>query len=402
MLGLGRDARWIVADLLVLAWPRFGFIVRPVECPASDARPSATPGEPVRLVLLLLFGCDAAKPVVTGDLACAEGEIRVLSTGALHGSLADAMAAVADDDTICVGPGTYDLAESLDCRHLYPADDDRTLTIAGAGSDRTRLVGYADAAPEDGCRDLRLSFWEPTDRIALEGLTFTNAAVYVGAGVVTARDLRVEDFAGAGSPALRLWGSASLDVESVTVTGSRSASGGGFVFMGVGDVRDVVVASNEFDSGYFGTFHGTLTVDGLAVTDNVRTAEEPGFDLVEFFGDVAFWDATFAGNRTNGPLLSGVGTFTGTGLTFADNEANWRSVVSAYGDGSVLTLADARFDRNAGADAALGVYDDASAVLAGVDFVDNAPCDVLSGGACLTGLGEDVELACDGTGCSER
>src|SRR6476646_6469188 len=111
--------------------------------PARRARRSSAPGAHVRLALLVLVGCRAATPDVT-----------VLSTGTAYASLAEAIDAVADDDAICVGPGTYDLADSLDCRNPYPADDFRSLRIVGAGSERTRLVGHAGDARSWLCHDL--------------------------------------------------------------------------------------------------------------------------------------------------------------------------------------------------------------------------------------------------------
>lgn len=69
-------------------------------------------------------------------------------------------------------------------------------------------------------------------------------------------------------------------------------------------------------------------------------------------------------------------------------------------EGATMFLADTSFRGNVGADGVVGAYDDASLVLEGVDFADNAPCDVVAGGTCLTDLGADVDLACGAGGCA--
>lgn len=347
------------------------------------------------MMLALLLACadgpsPGDKPVVEWG-ACADGEIRLASTGAAYGTLAAAVADAADVDRVCVGAGTFPLFDARDCVDPSYDFDGSTLVVEGAGSDRTRLEGGGDAcadflfdaAPEGGLR-------------ALSGVTLWNASTRFSGGDAVLEDVRVAGYVG-HARALRVHAQ-SISMRGVTFAENTVDYGAGFEIKGDGTIEDLVVEGNRSAAGYVGEISGTVTWVGGRVADNVRTAEEPGYDFLETWGDVAITDVEFSGNRVNGPVLTTYGALALTDVTILGNDANYRGVLTSYG--GALTMTGGAIEGNHGADGAVALYTEGTADLDAVDLRDNDACAVSGNGVCLVeDPGAAASLTCDATAC---
>lgn len=346
-------------------------------------------------LVLLLLGCaegpsDADKPAVEWGV-CADGEIRLASTGAAYGTLAAAVADAADVDRVCVGAGTFPLYGARDCVDPDYDFDGSTLVVEGAGSDRTRLEGGGDA-----CADFPFDATPEGGLRALSGVTLWNASTRFSGGDAVLEDVRVAGYVGAAR-ALRVHAE-TLSMRGVTFAENTVDYGAGFEIYADGTIEDLIVEGNRSAAGYVGEIAGTVTWVGGRVEGNVRTAEEPGYDFLETWGDVTIADVAFTDNRVNGPVLTTYGALALTDVRFVGNDANYRGVLTSYG--GALTMTGGAIEGNHGADGAVALYTEGTAALDGVDLRDNDACAVSGNGACLV---EDTDapatLACDVTGC---
>ena len=365
----------------------------------------------MRVLLVLLASCralpvhfDEVKPAFS-DFACAEGELRLASTGSTYATFSDALADAAIEDYVCAGAGTFALGESTACTGVH-MDEGRRLSIVGAGSDRTVLVGSASSRA-DSCRDLAPAYYGEGSAVTLAGITLSDALVLIEARSVELVDVVSRDVARSGVLALHVEAS-KYTAKDVAVVDNR-LDYLGFSFGGEGVLTDFVVARNTYGEGYLGYFRGAVSWEGGEVVDNARTLDmEPGgYDLLEHNGALTLRAVTFSGNRTNGPLLSGFGDLMAERVIFADNDATGSAVLRhhSYEDTTTaVSINESVFVRNVSPDAAVGLYDGATLTLDDVDFgtgVDaNGTCDVSVDGACAAeGLGPHADLACDGDGC---
>lgn len=349
------------------------------------------------LVLSLLACSDSVAlgpvGVAEGDLpvvTCADGEIRVASSGAAFPTLTDAMLAAADEDHICVGAGTWNLVEDASCAAREAAFSGRSLTVEGAGSDRTILRGGGDS-----CAELYFGAESEDEVRALRGVSLWSAPVMFWDGDVSLSDVRVANYAG-GTRAL--WVHAdTLEVRGLTLADNVVDYGAGFELYGHGTIEGLVVEGNRSAAGYVGELSGTLAWRGGHVAGNTRTGEDPGYDFLETWGDVSIENVGFFDNVANGPILTGHGRLALTDTSFLGNDSNWHGVLTGN-DAIVMTGGAIR--GNEGADGAIALYGVGNADLRGVDIEANGECAVSGDGACLASdPGVDATLVCDVAGC---
>ncbi|MES2643171.1 MAG: hypothetical protein V4850_27050 [Myxococcota bacterium] len=347
------------------------------------------------MLLLALFACVDTKPPVetVESLACAAGEIRVASTGAAYPTLGTALDGAAEVDTICIGAGTWLLEDTMRCSGDSLDMRGRTLTVVGAGADKTTLVGAGGVGPGNYCHDLGIDTFEAAQ--SWSGVTFWNAAVTLEGSAVAVSDVRVSHYSG-DMRALRLI-SPALDIRGLTLADNVFDYGAGFELRGDGTLADLVLERTRSDGGNVGEIYGNVAWTGGRVSENTRTIDEQGFDLIETWGDVRVNSVTFTDNVTNGPILTAHDALTLTDVEFLANQTDWRGVLTSHGH---VTMTGGALRGNEGLDGAIAIFEGGEIELVGVDVEDNVGCAVTGDGACLReDLGPDTTVSCDAGGC---
>jgi hypothetical protein len=347
------------------------------------------------MLLLALFACVDTKPPNESaePVACAAGEIRVASTGAAYPTLGTALDGAAEIDSICIGAGTWLLEDTMRCSGEALDMGGRTLTVVGAGADQTTLVGAGGVGPGNFCHDLGIDTRDAAQ--SWSGVTFWNAAVVLEGSEVAVADVRVSHYAG-DMRAFRV-NAAVLDVGGLTLADNVFDYGAGFELRGDGTITDLVVERNRSDGGNVGEIYGNVAWTGGRVSENIRTADDQGFDLVETWGDVRVSSVSFTDNVTNGPILTAHDALTLTDVQFLANETDWRGVLTSHGH---VTMTGGALRGNEGLDGALAIFEDGEIELVGVDVEDNVGCAVTGDGVCLReDLGPDTTVSCDVGGC---
>lgn len=337
-----------------------------------------------------------ARPDAVGAAAgCGDGEIRLLPDGELAPDLGWAYRFARPGDTICVGPGEYTL-DDMPGRDEPGVDGD--LAIVGAGSDVTRLVGADDDTDDAEDGDAWL---EVAGALRLEGLTVEDAALSATTGAVTVRDVVVTGHPGA-TTALRLVG-ADVIVRDTAIRDARLEDGGGLVVLGDAVAfADVAIERTTTSTGHVAYVNARLTTwIGGTIAENVRTVDDPGFDLVEIEGAAVLDSVRFADNVSNGPLLASYAGLDAALLEVTGNRAGDSGVLFARGP---TRIAGGRFAANTAPWGALALTEAAHVELTDVDFGTgteaNAPCDVTFDGACVgVALGDSASASCGESGC---
>ena len=135
-------------------------------------------------------------------MTCGEGEIVLASDGAQYDSLDAALLRAADGDAICVGAGRWETGSELGCEQTI---DWTSLTITGAGSDATTLVGNSN--------ECYRFFQDRDSSFALRGFTVEGGSVAVlGGGDIAIEDLVITGFNGADRA---LWIDGTFDLQDV-------------------------------------------------------------------------------------------------------------------------------------------------------------------------------------------
>lgn len=347
------------------------------------------------MLLFALLACvDTKVPLGGADsVACADGEIRVASTGTTYPTLGTAMAGAADIDTVCIGAGTWLLDDTLTCSGDRLDMGGRTLTVVGAGAEHTTLVGSGGMGPGSFCYELRIDTREAAQ--SWSGVTFSNAAVSLEGSEVAVSDVRVTRYAG-GLRAFYV-NAGRLDIRGLTLADNVVDYGAGFDLRGDGTITDLVVERNRSDLGYVGELYGDIAWTGGRVSGNTRTTDEPGYDFIETWGDVRVTSVDFTDNVTNGPILTAYDALALTNVQFRGNDTDWHGVLTSRGH---VTMTGGAVRGNVGAEGAMAVLDDGRLDLVGVDVEDNVGCAVTGDGACLReALGPDTTVSCDAGGC---
>lgn len=338
-------------------------------------------------MLLLALACAAPTP-------SAAGEIRLASDGAVYETLGDALIAAEAEDAITVGPGTYSLADARDCGDLNFVAD-RAITITGAGSAQTRLVG-TNAAHLAGCDDLRFPFSGEDSAIALTGLTLEDASVHLYAADVALRDLVFTGYTAYDRHMFRVEAD-TLSLRDVTLTDNELLYGAGFKLRGDGEYTNFSVLNSATATGYLGEIYGPVTWTGGQVSGVSRSEDSEGFDVLETWNAVTIREVTFSGGHANGPMLTDHGALTLEEVRFEGNDVTWRGALSSEG---ATVMRGGGFFNNSAPVGAVTLWARGTAQFHGVDFGANTPCAIANEEGCIAeNPGQNATLICDSSGC---
>jgi hypothetical protein len=341
-----------------------------------------------------------ALPPVDDEIAtCGPSMIVRTSTGESFSSFEEAVESAHTEDSICIGAGTY----ALDSAALQRPDSgpySQSLRIVGAGAGETILV--AD--------DYETLFYiELAGSLLVEGLTISGGRARLEADDLVVRDLEFVDYAG-WKRGLALQGD-RIEVDGLEIHhNTMDYASGLFVDpRELGTISGLSVHDNRSASGYLIELHGAIELKASHLYANVRTDEQPGYDLLEFFGPSVAEDVVFEDNDFNGPMVRAYESLDATNLVLTRNRTGFAAALALMGPSR---LAASRIESNTAPDGALGIYHNGSVALEAVNVEvakgSNAPCD-LAGKPCADQscmsqcfeqeLGEGEPSFCDAYGC---
>jgi hypothetical protein len=342
-------------------------------------------------------------PPVDDEIAtCGPSMIVRASTGETFSSFEEAVESAHTEDAFCVGAGTYRL-QSATLQRPESGPYRQSLRITGAGSAETILV--ADEGYET------LFYVELAGSLVVEGLTISGGRARLEADELTVRDLKFVDYAG-WKRGLAL-SADLLEVEGLEISDNQMdyASGLFVDARELGTISGLSLHHNRSAAGYLAELHGVIELRGSHIYANVRSDEQPGYDLLEFFGPSVAEDVVFEDNDFNGPMLRAYDSLDSTNLVLRRNKTGFAAALALMGPSR---LCASRIENNVAPDGALGIYHNGSVALdsvnADVDKGSNAPCD-LAGKPCAdqscmsqcfeAELGEGEPSWCDAYGCEQ-
>jgi hypothetical protein len=312
-------------------------------------------------------------PVDQHGATCGPDSIVRTSSGEIFESFAEAVETAHADDEICIGPGTYAF-EPAALQHTTKGPYSQSLSVRGAGSDETFLVaaeGYETLLYVDIAGALRV-----------EGLTISGGRARLEAETLTIEDVAFEEYAG-WKRGLALEGDL-VEVDGLEIRGNQMDYASG-LYVSVREhatLSNLLLHDNRSAAGYLAELHGPVELRDSRIAANVRSDEQPGYDLMEFFGPGTVDDVVFEDNDFNGPVLRAYESLDAHALVLSRNRTGFSAALTLMGPS---TLSDARIEGNSAPDGAVGIYESGSvtleAVNADVDEGTNAPCD-LSGKPC--------------------
>jgi hypothetical protein len=339
-------------------------------------------------------------PPVDDEIAtCGPGMIVRTSTGETFDSFEDAVESAHTEDAFCVGAGTYTM-DSAALQHGDAGPYSQSLRISGAGVGETVLVADDDET---------LVYVEIAGSLSVEGLTVAGGRLRLEADDLVVRGLEFTDYAG-WKRGLSLQG-ATVDVEGLEIHGNTMdyASGLFVDASASGTIDGLELHDNRSAAGYLAELHGAIELKNSHIYSNLRTDDDPGYDLLEFFGPSVADDVVFEDNDFNGPMVRAYESLDATDLVVTRNQTGYAAAVALMGPS---VLESSRIESNTAPDGALGIYKNGSVALASIN-VDiakgtNAPCD-LAGKPCTDQtctsqcfadtLGEGEPAWCDAYGC---
>ena len=350
-------------------------------------------------VLATALAACSLPPVDDENATCGPSTIVRTSTGETFSSFEEAVESAHTEDAFCVGPGTFRLGSAA----LQRPDSgpySQALRILGAGSDQTILV--ADSYET-------LLYIELAGALRVEGLTISGGRARLEADVLGVRDLKFVDYAG-DKRGLALQGDA-IDVDGLEISGNQMdyASGLFADAREVGTISGLLLHDNRSAAGYLAELHGNIELRDSHIYANVRSDEQPGYDLLEFFGPGVVDGVVFEDNDFNGPMLRAYDSLDSTNLVLRRNRTGFAAALALMGPSRLVA---SNIESNTAPDGALGIYHNGSVALdsvnANVDKGSNAPCDLAgkpcSDQSCVSQcfeaeLGEGEPSWCDAYGC---
>ena len=352
-----------------------------------------------RGVLAVALAACSLPPVDGENATCGPSMIVRTSTGETFSSFEEAVESAHTEDAFCVGPGTYRLGSAV-LQRPDSAPYSQSLRIVGAGPDETILV--AD--------DYETLFYiELGGTLVVEGLTIAGGRARLEADELVVRDLKFVDYAG-WKRGLALSGDV-LDVDGLEISGNQMdyASGLFADARETGTISRLSLHDNRSAAGYLAELHGNMELRDSHIYANVRSDNQPGYDLLEFFGPSVADDVVFEDNDFNGPMLRAYESLDSTNLVMRRNQTGFGAALALMGPSR---LCASRIENNTAPDGALGIYHNGSVALdsvnADVDKGSNEPCD-LAGKPCNdqscvsqcfdAELGEGEPSWCDAYGC---
>jgi hypothetical protein len=352
-----------------------------------------------RGVLAVALAACTLPPVDDEIATCDPSTIVRTSTGERFSSFEDAIESAHTEDSFCLGAGTY----SMDSTALQREDSgpySQSIRITGAGAGETVLVANDYET---------LLYVDVAGSFVLEGLTISGGRARLQADQLVVRDLEFTDYAG-WKRGLALQAE-TLDVDGLEIHDNTMdyASGLYVDASELGTIDGLSLHDNRSAAGYLAELHGVIELTSSHIQANVRTDEQPGYDLLEFFGPSVADDVVFEDNDFNGPMIRAYDSLQASNLVVTRNQTGFAAAVALMGPSR---LKSSRIESNTAPDGALGIYQDGSVALDSVNVEvakgTNAPCD-LAGKPCTDQtcmsqcfaytLGDGEPSWCDAYGC---
>ncbi len=340
----------------------------------------------------------------SGEIACAPGEIRRLSSGKSFVSLAEALADAHEQDGFCLGEGEHEV-ELLDWMRLDNVTTPPSLRLVGAGSTLTTLAGPSGVADNLVGR-LYLYDRVRMGTVELEGLRLEGLSLYAETGTLRLTDVAL--YAESGRSYLAALTAPVLEVQGLSMVGCGALGVTPLVMFADGTITDLVISDNQLYPPTLIESYGDLLLVDPVITGNAGMNDEIGYVAVTAYGDIALEGGQLSGNTTGGPLIHAWQQLRLDDVTLEGNRPGWRGLITMDGPGLVE---GGVVQGNIGGSGAFELTAAAVLQLDGVDFGigedRNEPCDValnLTGGShtmCLVEeLGDDATVRCDIDGCS--
>jgi hypothetical protein len=352
-----------------------------------------------RGVFAVALAACSLPPVDDNDATCGPGMIVRASTGETFDTFEDAVESAHTEDSFCVGAGTYSM-DTAALQHGEAGPYAQSLRITGAGSGETVLVASDYET---------LVYVQIAGSLLVDGLTISGGRVRLEADELVVRDLEFTNYAG-WKRGLSLQGD-TLDLEDIAIhDNTMDYASGLFVDASdAGTISGLSLHDNRSAAGYLAELHGAIELTDSHIYSNVRTDDDPGYDLLEFFGPSVADGVVFEDNDFNGPMLRAYDSLDASDLVVTRNETGYAAAVALMGPSR---LESSRIDSNTAPDGALGIYKNGSVALESINVQiakgTNAPCD-LAGKPCTDQtcmsqcfadtLGEGEPTWCDAYGC---
>jgi hypothetical protein len=262
--------------------------------------------------------------------------LTVCSSGCQFTTIADALSAASNGDTIAVGPGTYEGGFTISV----------SISLVGAGSSMTTISGGGPVVTIASLTSATIS-----------GVTISDGSAFVGGGIENDGTLVLTD----------------------SVVNGNTASGGG--------------------GGIVNSPGQTLTITNTTVSDNIVSGFGEGGGINNFFGTLTLTDSTVSNNTapSGGGILNN-GPLTVNNSTIRNNTASPPTCCSyATADGGgikngysgVVTLADSSVIGNtaAGGNASIGggIFNLGSLTFTNSPVSNNTASASLTGGSAYGG-----------------
>ena len=326
-----------------------------------------------------------------------------------HATIQAGIDAAADDDTVCVGRGTW--YENLDLggkEFTLKGTDGSSLTIVDGGG-AARVVTLDNGGGVES---------------RIEGFTLTNGyhltcggGVYVEDETLVIKDVVITNsHSGQGGGGLCVWGGGYVDAVDFWVSNSTATYGGGGIRVWESELVLTSGGVDQCEAGYGGgidVYSGTVTLTGVDITNceadygggvqayttvlDFSDVEISGCTASEYQGggmslassSVAMESVVVSGNQAESGGGIGLEYFDGTlsGVTVTGNSAGYGGGITVQGESPILSglVISDNFAATGG-----GIYLSSSdALLTGVTLSGNQATDG-GGGAWVSNSGEPL------------
>jgi len=243
-----------------------------------------------------------------------------------------------EDDIINVAAGTYNITSTLHYS-TYDGDSGHTLTIQGAGADKTILDGGGSVRILYINTDADRNGGDAGGDVTIKGMAFENGNGSDGAGVF-------------------VYGSSiNITIKQCAFSENSADYGGGvcaFSDSGTLTITNNTFSGNsaDYDGGgvYAYSWSGTVTITNNTFSGNSANDDGGGVCADSWSGTVTITNNTFSGNSANdcGGGAAASGTVTITNNTFSGNSANDDGGGGVYADSwsGTVTITNNTFSGN--------------------------------------------------------
>jgi hypothetical protein len=221
--------------------------------------------------------------LVAGAPPASAATLQVCPSGCSFTTIAGALAAAANGDTIGIAAGTYSGGFIVD----------KNVTLRGEGADQTTISGGGPGLAVVGVAG--------GVSATIESVTITGGTLFFGGGIVNVGTLTLKESTVSGNDAFLGGGIANggtLTLQESTVSGNDAFLGGGILNNAGGTVtlKESTVSGNTAAAGGGIINGGTLTLTESTVSRNTATGGLGGGGGIFNVGTVTLQESTVSGN----------------------------------------------------------------------------------------------------------